>query len=251
MKNRVFLAFITLTMVANVYADTPSFDRPGISFSPQTLSPGTFTWEQGLPDFSENKNNGIKTTIYSADTLVRAGLISNLEVQIGTALYNRLNVQSQGSSANSHGYGDSSIALKFSPASPLKNLSMAILGKVSVATGQDNFSAGHTQYSLGSAVGWNVDANKSLGLYANISRLNGNNSYSISPNFGINLSDTVNVYMEAGATHTEKSNNNYIAGLGIAWMVIPNIQLDLSADRGLTRDSTFLQAGFGISAYFN
>ena len=41
-----------------------------------------------------------------------------------------------------------------------------------------------------------------------------------------------------------------VAGGGVTWMVAPTVQLDLSANVGLTTDSTDLQAGFGISMFF-
>ncbi|REM99491.1 transporter, partial [Mycobacterium tuberculosis] len=41
-----------------------------------------------------------------------------------------------------------------------------------------------------------------------------------------------------------------IAGAGITWMVMPTVQLDASFDVGLDDDSPDMQAGLGVSVYF-
>ena len=48
-----------LAGMGSAQADTPAFDRPGIAFSVTTLPAGTVSWEQGLPDLSRNRDEGI------------------------------------------------------------------------------------------------------------------------------------------------------------------------------------------------
>ena len=84
-----FLLLMTFA-AAVAHADTPAFDRPGIAFSPSTLPAGTFDWEQGLPDVTRTDGNGTRSTLFSADTLVRIGLTPLLEVQLSSAPINHL-----------------------------------------------------------------------------------------------------------------------------------------------------------------
>ena len=60
-----FCAAITLLACMGVaQAETPAFDRPGIAFSVTTLPAGSLSWEQGLPDLSRDRSDGI-TESYS------------------------------------------------------------------------------------------------------------------------------------------------------------------------------------------
>ena len=45
-------------------ADDPAFDRPGIAFSPSTLAARAWAWEQGLPDFQQDRVDGVTEDAY-------------------------------------------------------------------------------------------------------------------------------------------------------------------------------------------
>ncbi|MFC3567732.1 transporter, partial [Xanthomonas dyei] len=58
--------------------DAPAFDRPGIPFAAEVLQPGAFAWEQGLPDASTDRADGQRTTLYTADTVLRFGVSDSM-----------------------------------------------------------------------------------------------------------------------------------------------------------------------------
>ncbi len=240
-----------LVLGGYVHADAPAFDRPGIAFSPATLGAGTFTWEQGLPDVSHDNSSGMHSTLYSADTLLRAGLASNLEIQLGAALFNRIDTQTPAGHEHTNGTGDSSLALKVRVPATAQNFSSAVLARVSFATGDDAFSAGDRQYGLGTALAWSLSEAMSAGLYLNATHLSGQNSYTVSPNFNVALTATVGAYIEAATTQTTHAGSSHVAGAGVSWMATPATQLDLSADWGLASQRGNYQVGFGVSEFFN
>ena len=240
-------ALALLLASASAQAETPAFDRPGISFSTTTLPAGSFAIEQGLPDLVFD--NSTDTTVYSANTLVRVGLAANLEVQLATSLYNRLESDAPGSTSAS-GRGDSGIALKLALPSSRPTLSCALLGGVVFDTGEDPFTAGANVYSLGTTLSWALAQTESLSLFAGVDHADGETVYSVSPSLGFELSEVLGAYVEAGATLTD-TVNDYVVGGGIAWMVTDTVQLDVYADGGLGSNSTDLQAGFGVSAFFD
>jgi hypothetical protein len=242
---------VSLALASVCHADGPAFDRPGIAFSPTTLEPGTFSWEQGLPDVSRDSGDGNSSTVYSADTLLRIGLADHLEMQLGSAIYNRGNFATRGSpNHHAQGFGDSSVAVKYSLPDMPSNMAWGLLGKVTIATGNDEFTADETQYFVGSSTSWSLDNDKSVGLFAGVNHMTDQDSITVSPNFSMALGATVSGYVEAGLTHNDHGNNNYVAGFGVAWMITPVVQLDASADWGLTPESNDFTGGVGVSVFF-
>lgn len=231
-------------------AQTPAFDRPGIAFSVTTLPVGSVAWEQGLPDLSRDRSDGVTQTSYSAGSLLRVALAERVELQFGHSAFNLLRSHGAGESLRERGVGDTSFALKVALPALGPNLEWALLGSTTLATGDAAFSAGETSYALGATVEWALDEHRALAFYANAQTLEGETTLSFSPSYSVALNDSVGVFAEAGYTRTRHLPDDVIAGGGVTWMVAPRVQLDLSANVGLTSDSTDLQAGFGVSVFF-
>lgn len=245
------LLWLSLLMAcAAAHAETVSFDRPGIAFSTATLASGTFAIEQGLPDVVHDSGGGEQATLYSAGTVLRVGLTPATEIQLGTALFNRLETDTSAGKSSTNGYGDSSVALKARLPSASDSFSWAVLGGIGLDTGEDAFTAGATQYSLGLTGSWDLSDTLAFVLYTNADRLHGENIWTFSPSLSFSLNDRLSAYVQAGASFVDGSED-YLAGAGLAWMLTPRVQLDLYADGGLTADSTDLMAGFGVSVYFD
>jgi hypothetical protein len=232
-------------------ADTPSFDRPGIAFSTGTVAPGSLSWEQGLPDYSRTRADDEHDYSYSTDTLLRTGLAKNIELQLGTSPFNEQISKSTNTRDTVHGFGDSTVGVKAALPLASARFSSAVLGNVSFPTGKKGISSDAHEYNLGAAGSWAVSDKESFGLYADIDRLEGRNSYVFSPSAGLALSDSIGAFVEAGFTQQAHAPNDAVAGGGLTWMATHAVQLDISADYGLTHRSTELQAGLGVSVFFN
>ena len=131
-------------------------------------------------------------------------------------------------------------------------VSNAALGAVSFPTARRDLSSGSEQYSLGATAGWSLSDAQAVAVYANVDVLHGDTTWTLSPNFSFALSETVGGYLEAGyqASSARDQPDNAVAGGGLTWLVRPNVQLDAYGLGGLTRDSTDLAAGCGVSVYF-
>ena len=247
---KFFTAATLLACAGVAQAETPAFDRPGIAFSVTTLPAGTVSWEQGLPDLIRDHEADSTYSRYSAGSLLRVGLTENLELQVGHAAFNALRVSGNEESLRTHGAGDTSVALKLALPALADKLEWALLGSTTLATGNSAFTAGDTAYALGVTLEWSLDQRSALALYANAESLDGETTLSFSPSYSFALNDDVGLFAEAGYTRTRHLPDDVVAGGGVTWMVAPTVQLDLSANVGLTTDSTDLQAGFGISMFF-
>lgn len=242
-------AFALFTIMPTAEADTPAFDRPGISFSITTLPKGSFAWEQGFPDFEHTSEDGTTSTLYSATTNIRVGLSEHMELQLGTTLFNHLETETAGISESRQGYGDLSLHLKAALPALSERLSWAILGGATLTTGQTPFRGDDPQYDLGTTLELAINDRYSTALYFNFSRTGDTNTYSLSPSLSIALSDTLGLYLEAGKDFTDQGPDSTVAGGGVTWLVTPTIQLDMWADAGLTSESPDLQGGIGVSVF--
>jgi len=75
-------SIIFLFLPATALADAPAFDRPGFAFATATLPPGSMDWEQGFPDLQRDETDGVRSTLYAANTTLRFGVTPTLEVQV-------------------------------------------------------------------------------------------------------------------------------------------------------------------------
>lgn len=231
-------------------ADTPAFDRPGIAFSTTTLPAGSFAWEQGLPDFTYDSGGGMRSRTFSADTNLRFGVLPNLELQVGSALWNDLDEKTAGTSNSENGFGDTRLSLKAALPSSIKEITWAALGGVTFATGDDAFTAGDPQYDLGVTAAYELSDEISVSVYVNFDRFRNETTWTFSPSVSYAVNDAVGVYLEAGTDLTEGDENGTVVGGGITYMITKTIQLDASVDFGVTSNSPDVTGGIGISMFF-
>ncbi|UUE98489.1 transporter [Xanthomonas hortorum pv. pelargonii] len=238
------LVLCALSQQAAAQADeAPAFDRPGIPFAAETLRPGAFAWEQGLPDASTDRADGQRTTQYTADTVLRLGLLQNVELQPGSDSYN----WQHGGGARVHGGGDSHIGLKVALPSRSDSSHWAALGGYSVPTGGPDFSDGYAR-ELGVTASWDLAQERALALYVNYARDNDGHTWTFSPNYTFFSGERFSSYVEAG--FDTGSEHSRVAGAGGAWQLPHAMQLDVSVLRGLTSESPDWQGGIGLSIAF-
>jgi hypothetical protein len=238
-----------LCRIEPAQADAPTFDRPGIAFSTGTLPARSVAWEQGLPDFAHTSDGGISSTLYAFDSTLRVGLTDSVEAQIATSL-NEIKTRAEGNTERSDGRGDVSFAIKAALPSSHPDFSWATLAAVTDANGARAFTNGSTTYDLGVAFGYALDDRLSAELYLNAEHSDGSNDFDVSPNLNFPISSTIAAFVEAAASYSGHGLDQALAGGGFTMMVTSAVQLDLSADFGLTSRSPDVLAGFGISVFF-
>lgn len=233
-------------------AEVPAFDRPGIGFSPSTLPRGGVALELGLPSLARDRDGeGTLSTQYSTDLNVRIGLGADLELQAFGTPWNQLRTRPRdGAASTEHGAGDSGLALKYALPLHSDKHAVALLASTTLDTGAAAFTEGGTQYALGASYEYSFNDRWSSALYANATRGAGADTFTWSPSLSLALNDQVSTYVEAGFTHTDGEPNTAIAGAGLTWMVARTVQVDASFDVGLDNHSPDLQAGLGVSFYF-
>jgi hypothetical protein len=244
------LALLGLIAVsANARADNPGYDRPGYGFTPAVLSAGDVTFEQGLPDFSRQRSDGITTTQYSADGLLRIGIGGPLELQLASD-WNVARQSGSGVDLRSHGRGDSSLGLKLALPSSGSAFSWGLLGSVEFTDGTGEFRNDGNQYLLGLQLNLQAGPRQSLGLYMENVRSGGSNSTTVAVSDNYSLTRTVTLYAEAALLHAPDAGSGSVAGAGVAWLATPRLQLDAGFDHRLGGTAAEWQANLGVSFYF-
>ncbi|WP_355586415.1 transporter [Xanthomonas cannabis] len=223
--------------------DPPAFDRPGIPFAAEVLQPGAFAWEQGLPDASTDRTDGQRTTLYTADTVLRLGLSQQVELQLGSDSYN----WQHGGGQRVRGGGDSHIGLKVALPSRSDSFHWAALGTYSVPTGSPAFSDGYAR-ELGATASWDLAQQRAFALYVNYARDDEGHTWTFAPNYTFFSGEHFSSYVEAG--FDTGSEHSRVAGAGGAWQLPHAMQLDVSVLRGLTSESPDWQGGIGLSIAF-
>jgi hypothetical protein len=235
--------------VARVPAETPDFDRPGIAFSTTTVPRGGLAIELGVPGFVYDASRGSKSTDYRLDTNFRAGLGPVVEIELATPVYNYDRTDTGQQSASVTGVGDSSLSLKAALPSSFRRFSWALLAGATFASGAKAISDGTTQYRLATSLQERLDDTYAAGLYLQLDDAAGASGYTLSPNLGFAVAAGFYGYVEAAYSHASHNPDTSVAGAGMAWLVKPTVQLDLSFDIGLTSASPKIQGGFGVSVY--
>lgn len=209
------------------------------------LAAGQVTWEQGLPDWSLDRADGLASRQASLDSLLRVGLGGPLELQLGTAPYAHLRSDGRGAD----GHGDSSLGLKFAPA-PRGRLSWGLLASMEFNDGSPALRADRRQYLLGAQLNLQLDTRNALGLYVEDVRAGGTDRSTLALGEGFALRPDLNFYTEAAWLRTPGRGSGSLAGAGIAWQATPRVQWDIGLDRHLAGAAPRWLANLGVSVYF-
>lgn len=244
------LATLTLGFALPARADNPGYDRPGHGFTPVVLGAGDITVEQGLPDWSRDRQGGITSSQYTADSLLRIGIGDPLELQLGSSPWNSLRQSGGGSDSSSQGHGDTLLGLKLALPSSNQAFTWGLRGSVEFTDGSKAFRSAHRQYLLGAQFNLQASERNSLGLYLQSVRSDGVDSTTVAVSDNYTLSKTLTLYVETARLHAPDQGNGSFAGAGLAWMITPRVQLDTGFDRRLGGAAPAWQTNLGVSIYF-
>jgi hypothetical protein len=235
---------------ANNANDTvPAYDRPGFGFGTSALPLGGFAIEQGLPDWSLSHQDGVRSSQFMTDSLLRIGLGAGLELQAGSTPFNWLTTSAGGSSQRLTGRGDTVLGLKVAPPPPNAQWSGALLATVELPDGADGLRLPQRQYTLGVTLAQQLDDRHTLGYFAQWQRMGTHGTYQLAGNYGYALSKTWGVYGECVALH-QQARTGALIGAGVTYLPNARLQWDLSFDRGFVGTAPAWMAGFGVAIYF-
>lgn len=235
-------------------------DRPNFVNSPQTLGKGTWQFEfGGLYDRSKIDADTTRTT--TTPTMLRIGVMPDVELRLSSNgfISEKLQANSKGPSTKTTGQSDLTLAAKFS----LQDVSDTMPGYgvimgATLASGSAEFKGNGTRPSLLIPIVWNLPDNMSLGVMPGLyfDNNSANKRYN-STQLGVVLSKSFNEqwggYVEWAApqiTSTKNGGNITVLDIGVNYLISPDLMLDFSVLKGISKPSPSVQVGLGVSMRF-
>lgn len=230
-------------------------DRPDQTESPTLVPKGYIQIETGGFYVEDEDDNDFKTTSLGYNTtLLRYGLLDNLELRLGwDNVQTEFEANGQELDNTLNGFSTMLLGVKVGITEEIGWLpEIGLLGHLNLpflagqdyrpeTTGADfRFSFAHTlsekssfSYNLGAK--WGDDSPEIAYLYTLV--------------YGLSLSDSIGFYAELYGDFPEDSSANHLWDAGFTYLAQPNLQFDLTVGTGFNTDQKFLLSG-GVSYRF-
>lgn len=249
------LALLVLGVGPAAAQETVSADRPGLDFSPVTVSPGFIQLEVGLPTLSlETATNG-DTWLFQTPVLARVGLTGRLEVRAGLSPYNSLSTPRSGDSdaETKTGAGDLEVGAKVRLTNENSSVAIVAIPSLFLPTGSGEFAGGAVGYLLNTVVGFSLADAVGVAVTGGLYDLPDGDDRSTSGLAAVtvarSLSSVVGLFAETGLFPGPGRDPSQLGG-GVTLLLSPNVQLDASVSGGLNEATPDWQFGSGIAFRF-
>lgn len=230
------------------------FDRPGTGFGTGITPVGHLAWEQGLPsaEYVERNINGNKSRVLqlNADILLRTGLGTNTELQLGWDGPAWTETRFRGNKIEEDGLGDVSVGVKHHIDLNDEKLKMAVLAQATIATGNDGFTNDKDIYTLGSTVNYQYSDLVTTGISMFYSVQNDDWSVTAVPTIGYQIVGNLSGYSELVYTKKESVDKQYALGTGLIYSINDRAQLDTYVGVDLDGSDRSYNGGLGVSVLF-
>jgi hypothetical protein len=238
-------------------------DRPGLGTPTCTLDPGRVQVELGIGSWTVDRQPATRTDeLILGDLLVRIGLLSQTELQIGWTPFGRVRVRDRltGLVDSNSGIGDVTLAVRQNILNPDgSGTTLAIMPYVSIPTGGDAIGGGDWGAGVRVPFGFDLSDTASIGFTpAAEAAVDADGSgrhfaYGSVAGISVDLAETLNATAEVSFTRDQYPSGHSteaLAGLSFGWQPGGDVQLDAGANLGLNRATADLQLYFGISRRF-
>jgi hypothetical protein len=230
-------------------------DRPDVTESTEAVRPGRLQVEMGFTLARDRRAGDTWTDLRIPETLLRIGLVDNIELRIELPAYARV---SNGDTVD--GATDMSVGAKWKfreEAADSWIPAMAVIGGVTLPTGDDEFSSDEVDPFAILAAGWTLSETLSLG--ANLGLLlteNDGGSRTVettaSAALGIAIDDQWGTFVEYAGVYPRNLGSGPVHSLntGVTYLLSPNVQLDALVGFGINSRAEDVVVGAGVSWRF-
>ena len=181
----------------------------------------------------------MQTTFNFNNTLLRFGLVENLELRLAFA-YDRTDIKD--SDVHFQGMGDLQLGLKYRIAQG--KVEFAYLGHVVLPTGHDDFTNGTTGFVNRILISHDLSETVSIGYNLGFNYFDAeNHGLTYTCSVGLPLADKLGFFIEVYGDWPTFDAFLVNADTGVTYLLESNLQLDLSFGLGLTEEFNFVSAG--------
>lgn len=250
----ILLASSAILVSSMAMAEDFSFDRPGTGFGTSIAPIGHLAWEQSLPTATYSKpniSNDLQNTVtLQGDLLLRTGLTKNTELQLGWGGPGWIKTTVNGQKNTVHGLGDVTVGLKHAVDLNDDRMTMAFLGQVVVATGNDQFTAEDNIYALSSSVQYAQNDILTTGITMRYELQNRDFAVTAVPTLSYKLSKKWSGYSEFVFRKQESQAQQTSLATGVIYAANARLQFDASIGAQLSGDAPQYNGGLGVSFLF-
>ena len=219
----------------NEVADEPiAPDRPGFTNGSETVAPHRVIIESGFTQTRDRARDGGGVADDFPEALLRFGVKSNLELQLGLPNYNAIH-------GGARGFGDAFMGAKVKVYERGQTLASVAPG-LTIPFGRRDFRSSHVLPSL--LLGVDTALGKRAGVSGNLilgetQQDGGNNStnnqFTITPAASISydLTPKLGVFLDAYAIVPRRGPSNSAIDGGLTYLLSNNVQLDVEYGHGL------------------
>lgn len=241
-----------------------STDRPDTTESPYTVDAGHVQIELSLIDYTVGRRNddGVKTEAWTiAPTLLKIGLLNNVDLQLGIDPYTRSRTtdRATGASEVARGFGSTVLRLKWNLwGNDEGDSALALMPYASFPTSSDDLGADRIEYGLIVPFALALPHDFSLGLMGEIDviRSEADDRYVIdflhTATISRDLIGDLAGFIEYAGFANLNHNQDYRAyvNTGLTYAVTENLQLDAGLRFGLTKAADDFGLFTGMSVRF-
>ena len=252
---RILTLILVIYSISSLAQDAPPelvTDRPDQTESSSVVPHKSLQIETGfILENDENDSYKQQTFVYNS-TLLRYGLLERMELRLGLAyLSEEVKIKNTDTTNTSTGLSPLYAGFKIAIVEESGWIpEIAFLGGLVMPfTAHDDFKAAYSAPAGRFAFTHTLSERFSLGynLGAEWYGETAVPDYFYSIALGIGITDKIGAYIEAFGFLREEGRDNHLIDGGFTWLVLPNLQLDLSGGLGLTEESIDNYLSFGLS----
>jgi hypothetical protein len=241
-------------------------ERPTQAFSPFTVDAGHYQYESDLLNYTHTNYLGAGTLSYlTADPTVKLGLTNWIDFEVAFNGY--LNSATHGNLSgvlinNGHGFGDTIFKIKYNVlGNDGGTFALAFTPFVKAPSAAPGLGNGVVEGGVIAPLQINLPQDYTLILQTEVDALKNANDERRHANF-VNLASvshdlpfiskdlSLSVEFRSAVGTDTGTPTVYTFDLGLAYLILPNVQLDAGANFGLTKASPDMNVYTGISARF-
>jgi hypothetical protein len=241
-------------------------ERPTLALVPFTVDAGHFQYESDLFNYTHTNYLGADTISYlTADPTIKLGLTNWIDFEVELNGYLNATTHSNVTGAlisNGHGFGDTLIKTKFNVfGNDGGTFALAIMPILKVPSAAPGLGNGQVEGGVVAPLQINLPQDYTLILQTEIDALKNAGNDGRHANFANlaclshplpfiskDLSLSVEFFSSVGTDSGIQAV--YTFDTGLAYLILPNVQLDVGANFGLTKASPDMNIYTGISARF-
>ncbi len=236
-------------------------DRPGAAESSDVVGKGRFQVETGV-DYERDRNAGVKTRTLTTPILIRLGVSENVELRIESNGRVRERTSASGAGDTQTGWADTALGFKWHAQDADGRTGKPGIGwliHADLDSGSRQFRGRGMRPSARVVFEWELPGDLSLGVMPGVIRdrdqATGDRFTAgmIAASLEKELSERARIFAELAATQLaprKYGGTTAIFGLGTAYLLTRNAQVDVAARFGLNRSSPDFGATAGLAVRF-